>query len=97
MLPRSHFERYKIPHVASFEAFNLIFLLCCPYGLKTKPIEIERERASCQLRQVVRQSRPNLKDRLQSLFLEILIKKEENRPLVPLKKSLFLVMPKRPF
>ena len=64
---------------------------------KTKPIERqrareslrnrERERESCQLRQAVRQSRPNLKDRLQSLFLEIPIKKEENHPSVPLKKT----------
>ena len=51
MLPRSHFERYKIPHVASFEAFNLIFLLCCPYGLKTKPIERQRARESLRNRE----------------------------------------------
>ena len=38
-MTRSHFERYKIPHVASFEGFNLIFLLCCPYGLKQSQLK----------------------------------------------------------
>ena len=60
-------------------------------SLRNRERERERERESRQLRQAVRQSRPNLKDRLQSLFLEIPIEKEENRPSVPLKKSLFPV------